>query len=111
MAPNDPTHETKKDRTDPADPDLLAHIRSLGLVAVENYIAWCVRHGFSRRSDKHWRVRLKELEEWYRTLDRLSAAKERPGKATGRQIRGADATYVANPQTWASKRCQVITPE
>ena len=28
----------KKDRTDEPDPDLLTHIRSLGLVAVEDYI-------------------------------------------------------------------------
>jgi hypothetical protein len=50
----------KKDRTDEPDPELLTHIRSLGLVAVEDYISWCAQHGFSRRTDKHWRQRLKE---------------------------------------------------
>lgn len=50
----------KKDRTNEPDPDLLTHIQSLGLTTTEDYIAWCVRHGFSRRTDKHWRVRLKE---------------------------------------------------
>jgi hypothetical protein len=50
----------KKDPTDGPDPDLLAHIRSLGLARVEDYVAWCAGHGFSRRTDKHWRLRLKE---------------------------------------------------
>jgi hypothetical protein len=60
MALNDSTRKPKKDPTDQADPDLRAHISSLGLTSVEDYIAWCARHGFSRRTDKHWRVRLKE---------------------------------------------------
>jgi hypothetical protein len=50
----------KKDRTDDLDPDLLTHIQSLGLATVEDYLGWCARHGFSRRTDKHWKVRLKE---------------------------------------------------
>jgi hypothetical protein len=43
-----------------SDADLLAHIRSLGLNTVEDYRRWCDRHGFSRRTQKHWRQRLKE---------------------------------------------------
>ncbi len=50
----------KKDLTEELNPDLLTHIRSLGLTGVEDYIAWCAEHGFSRRTDKHWRLRLKE---------------------------------------------------
>jgi hypothetical protein len=50
----------QKDRNREPDPDLLAHVQSLGLVAVEGYISWCAQHGFSRRTDKHWRQRLKE---------------------------------------------------
>lgn len=44
----------------PPDPDLLNHIHALGLSDVEAYRDWCARHGFSRRLDKHWRLRLKE---------------------------------------------------
>lgn len=50
----------KKDRTNEPDPDVLTHIQSLGLTTVEDYIGWCAQHGFSRRTDKHWRARLKE---------------------------------------------------
>src|SRR5690349_13363194 len=50
----------KKDHTGEPDPDLLAHIRSLGLSGVEDYVAWCAGHGFSRRTDKRPRLRLKE---------------------------------------------------
>ncbi|HEV3263202.1 MAG TPA: hypothetical protein VG013_40580 [Gemmataceae bacterium] len=50
----------KKDRNNEPDPALLTHIRSLGLSTVEDYLGWCAQHGFSRRTDKHWRQRLKE---------------------------------------------------
>lgn len=60
MARYDSMRKLKKDRTDEPDPDLLTHIHSLGLSTVEDYLGWCARHGFSRRTDKHWRVRLKE---------------------------------------------------
>lgn len=52
--------KTKKDRTDDSDPALLNHIQSLGLSSVEDYLMWCTQHGFSRRTEKHWKVRLKE---------------------------------------------------
>lgn len=58
----------KKDRTSELDPDLLTHIRSLGLSCVEDYISWCAQHGFSRRTDKHWRVRLKERAYAHRAI-------------------------------------------
>jgi PcfJ-like protein len=50
----------KKDCAEEADPHLLAHLRSLGLSTVEEYIAWCGQHGFGRGTNKNWRVRLKE---------------------------------------------------
>ena len=52
--------KSKKDRSTEPDPALLTHIQSLGLATVEDYISWCAQHGFSRRTDKHWRIRLKE---------------------------------------------------
>jgi len=46
--------------SDESDPDLLEHIRAIGLGTVEEYVEWCVHHGFSRRTAKNWRQRLKE---------------------------------------------------
>jgi hypothetical protein len=60
MARHDLTRKPKKAGTDEPDPDLLLHIRSLGLSTVEEYRGWCARHGFGRGTEKHWRVRLKE---------------------------------------------------
>ena len=50
------------------DPDLLSHIRSLGLKTVAEYLGWCARNGFSRRTAKHWRVRMKERAFASRTI-------------------------------------------
>lgn len=58
----------KKDRTSEPDPDLLSHIQSLGLMSIEDYISWCAQHGFSRRTDKHWRLRLKERSYAHRAI-------------------------------------------
>ena len=58
----------RKDHTDEPDPDLLTHIQSLGLLCVEDYISWCAQHGFSRRTDKHWRPRLKERAYAHRAI-------------------------------------------
>ena len=60
MARYDSICKPRKDRNVDLDPELIAHIRSIGLATVEDYLAWCAAHGFSRRTDKHWRVRLKE---------------------------------------------------
>lgn len=43
-----------------SDVDLLKHIESLGLKTVPEYVEWCSRHGFSLRTKKDWRERLKE---------------------------------------------------
>src|SRR5581483_10661205 len=58
----------KKDRTSEPDPDLMKHIQSLGLISVEDYISWCAQHGFSRRTEKHWRVRLNERAYAHRAV-------------------------------------------
>src|SRR5690349_17943316 len=68
MARNDSTRKPKQDRTCDPDPDLLEHIQSLGLSTVEDYLGWCARHGFSRRTDKHWRVRMKERNYAHRAV-------------------------------------------
>jgi hypothetical protein len=49
----------KQNRAAEPDPALLAHIRSVGLANVEDYLGWCAEHGFSRRTDKHWRRNVK----------------------------------------------------
>ena len=77
MARHDSTRKPKKDRTDAPDPDLLAHIQSLGLSTVEDYLGWCARHGFSRRTDKHWRVRLKERSYANRVIADARLAQKR----------------------------------
>jgi hypothetical protein len=56
-------HEIRKPKqtvSEEVDPDLLKHIRSLGLKTVAEYVGWCAQHGFSRRTTKHWRLRMKE---------------------------------------------------
>ncbi len=83
----------KKDRSSEPDPDLLLHIRSLGLSTVEGYLGWCARHGFSRRTDKHWRVRLKERSYANRAIAeaRLAQKKQelrRPEKVIERIFNG-----------------------
>ncbi len=42
------------------DPDLIRHIRSLGLQTVAEYRRWCADNGFGRGLQKHWRVRCRE---------------------------------------------------
>src|ERR1700741_1556367 len=93
MARNDFTRKPKKDRRDEPDPDLMAHIQSLGLLTVEDYLGWCARHGFSRRTDKHWRVRLKERSYANRAIAeaRLAQKKQeirRPEKIIERIFNG-----------------------
>ena len=60
MDPHDSAKKLKRPADEPLEPALQAHLRALGLSSVEEYVAWCVRHGFSRRTAKHWRLRLKE---------------------------------------------------
>jgi hypothetical protein len=93
MARHDSTRKPKKDCTDELDRDLRMHLRSLGLATVEDYLGWCARHGFSRRTDKHWRVRLKERSYAHRILAdaRLAQKKQeirRPEKVIERIFNG-----------------------
>src|SRR5438874_663446 len=67
----------KKDRFTDPDPDLLKHIQSLGLVGVEDYIAWCVEHGFGRRTDKDWRQRMKERAYAHRAVAEARLAQKK----------------------------------
>jgi len=101
MARRDFIRKVKKDRTNDPDPDLLEHIQRLGLKDVEDYIAWCAQHGFSRRIDKHWRLRMKEREYATRAVAaaRMAQKKQelrRPEKIIERifkgELRDADVT-------------------
>src|ERR1700751_1683915 len=76
----------KKDRTDEADPDLLTHIRSPGLSNVEGYVAWCADHEFSRRTDKHWRVRLKERSYAHRAIADARLAQKRQERKRAEKV-------------------------
>src|SRR5436305_14957556 len=77
MALNDSTRKAKKDRADAPNPDLVTHFTSLGLNSVDEYLGWCARHGFSRRTDKHWRVRLKERSYAHRVIADARLAQKR----------------------------------
>lgn len=39
----------------------LNHLRDLGLRSSEDYLSWCVTHGFGRRINKHWKQRAREV--------------------------------------------------
>ncbi|MCC7421124.1 MAG: PcfJ domain-containing protein [Planctomycetaceae bacterium] len=58
MAQNRSARKLKQSPAD--DPDLRAHIESLGLRSECDYVAWCREHGFSPRTSKHWKERLRE---------------------------------------------------
>jgi hypothetical protein len=60
MAHNDKTPKRKKEPDAQPDPDLRAHLKALGLDTVEEYVAWCARHGFGRGVAKNPRRRLQE---------------------------------------------------
>src|ERR1700683_4328889 len=69
--------KAKKDRTSEPDHHLLKHIESLGLRTVEDYISWCAQHGFSRRTDKNWRQRLKERAHANRAIAEARLAQKK----------------------------------
>jgi hypothetical protein len=76
----------KKDRIDEPDPDLMTHIRSLGLSTVQDYLGWCAQHGFSRRTAKHWRVRLKERSYANRAVAEARLAQKKHEKRQPERI-------------------------
>jgi hypothetical protein len=74
MARHDPIKKAKLGEA--PDPDLLAHVHALGLNTVEEYIAWCAHHGFSRRTQKHWRLRMKERDYVNRAIAEVRLAQK-----------------------------------
>jgi hypothetical protein len=58
--PHDDPSQNRVTASDEPDPDLLKHIESLGLKTIDQYVEWCTCHGFSRRTKKNWKERLKE---------------------------------------------------
>src|SRR5262245_34844152 len=107
----------KKDRTDEPDPDLMTHIQSLGLSTVEDYLGWCARHGFSRRTDKHWRVRLKERSYANRAIAEARLAQKKqelrnPEKIIARIFNGElDEDQVTEPHLKAVCRARKSAQE
>src|SRR5260370_31813871 len=62
MALNNSIRKPKKDCPQTLDPELALHIQLLGLVNVQDYIAWCGKHGFRPRTDKTRQQRQKERD-------------------------------------------------
>src|SRR5262249_50727373 len=92
MAQNNSIHKPKQE-PEPPDPALLAHVAGLGLKTVDEYADWCARNGFSRRTDKTARQRLKERVFATRSAatDRLTRTKQQlrnPQKAIEAVVRG-----------------------
>ena len=111
MARPRPTRKPKQDRADAPDPDLLEHVQSLGLSTVEDYVGWCGRHGFSRRTDKHWRLRLKERSYANRAIADARLAQLLSTKALvaeGRTMKHCVASYA---HSCASGMCSIWTLE
>lgn len=67
MKLHDQIRKPKGADADKPDPDLIAHIELLGLKTVDDYLAWCALHGFSRRLSKNWRQMLRERAFFTRT--------------------------------------------
>lgn len=59
MARHESLRKLKLDDDQP-DQELIKHVAALGLKTVDDYVAWCERHGFSRRTAKNWHQRVKE---------------------------------------------------
>lgn len=49
-------------KTRQLDPDLVAHIKALGLQTIADYQNWCVRNHFDRKLNKHWKQRRREQD-------------------------------------------------
>src|SRR5438445_13400800 len=100
----------KKDRTDEPDPDLLMHIQSLGLATVEDYIGWCVQRGFSRRTDKHWRVRLKERSSANRAIAEARLAQKKQERCWGKSRLGTARWRTARARSgrWRLRRSRGV---
>lgn len=83
-----------KKSADDLDPDLIAHLRALGLSTAHEYRRWCAEHGFGRRADKDWRDRSREryaatAERSKARLARLRSEAKNPAE-TLRRIASGD---------------------
>jgi hypothetical protein len=106
-----------KPPSEDSDIDLLEHVKALGLGTVEEYVAWCVRHGFSRRTAKNARQRLRERSFATRAVAdaRLAQKKKElrgPEKVLEGIFRGElDEDQVTQPYLKAVCRaCKLVPP-
>ncbi|NLS97046.1 MAG: hypothetical protein GXX96_33335 [Planctomycetaceae bacterium] len=78
------------------DLELEEHLASLGLATVEEYTAWCAKHGFSTRAEKRWLDRCKEryYVAQHRIRARLACRKQesRHPRKTLRRIAAGELT-------------------
>jgi hypothetical protein len=119
MSPSEAIHRlteyAAQNCTDRPDPELTMHIRALGLAGIGDYLGWCARHGFSRRTDKDWRLRLKERSYANRAVAdaRLARKKQetkRPKKVIEQIFCGElDEDEIADPHLKAVWRaCETV---
>ena len=71
--PKTQTRSRSKDkRNQQLDKTFITHYKSLGLKTAEDYIQWCAKNGFSRRTKKTARERALEKEKHARTANPLT---------------------------------------
>jgi hypothetical protein len=75
--PRNEFRRKSKKADQPPDPALLWHVRAMGLTTVEEYVDWCGRHGFNRRTDKHPQVLQKERDYATRAVAEARFAQKR----------------------------------
>lgn len=104
---------------DQPDAELLAHVGSLGLVTVAEYVAWCARNGFSRRTAKTWRQRLKERAFFVRAVaDARLAQKKKELRSPSRiidsifrgEVSEQEVTQPHLKAIWRARRSPQINP-
>ena len=99
---------------DETDREFYEHITALGLSAVTEYREWCIRHGFSTKTKKSWKLRCRErfLHNEAAANQRLSQ-KKREKKSYVNVIRGicsGDMTESDVTLPHLKKLCQLINP-
>ena len=96
-----------KKSADESDPALLAHIKSLSLETIEEYVAWCACHGFSRRTTKTSHQRLKERSFATRAAAEVRLAQKKHELRNPEKIIGSIL-----PEARLEERCRhAATPE
>lgn len=97
-----------------SDPDILDHVKSLGLKSVDEYQQWCDRNGFSCRLKKHWKQRCRELHHARQAIaeGRLGQKKREKRRLNGvlldvcsGNLREEDVTL-----PFLKRLCQVLRP-